>query len=348
MKIGIVNDLRMAAEALRRAVALRPAHQVIWVAHDGAQAVAMCARETPDLVLMDLIMPGMDGVEATRQIMARTPCAILIVTASTGANAGRVFEAMGHGALDAVDTPPYQSGETLAGASSLLAKIDRISRMVGGRNGDGKTFKRSPDITATSSEQLVAIGSSAGGPAALMTLLAALPRDFPAAVVVIQHVDAQFALGMANWLNEKSALPVRVAKEGERVAAGTVLLAGTSDHLMLKTADRLGYTSEPGELAYRPSVDVFFHSVCRLWSGPAVGVLLTGMGRDGAVGLKALRQKGYYTIAQDRASSAVYGMPKAAAEIDAAVDILSLAQIAPRLVSILASERLALGWGEGR
>src|ERR1035438_6971825 len=103
MKIGIVNDLRMAAEALRRAVALRPAHQVVWVAHDGAEAVAKCARDPPDLILMDLIMPGMDGVEATRQIMARTPCAILIVTASTGANANRVFEAMGRGALDAVD-----------------------------------------------------------------------------------------------------------------------------------------------------------------------------------------------------------------------------------------------------
>lgn len=346
MRIGIVNDLRMAAEALRRAVALRPAHQVIWVAHDGAQAVAMCARETPDLVLMDLIMPDTDGVEATRQIMAKTPCAVLIVTASTGMNSVRVFEAMGHGALDAVDTPPYRSGETLAGVSPLLAKIDRIARMIESRPEPGKEANRTSATVIAPDHRLVAIGTSAGGPAALRTLLAGLPRKFPAAIVVIQHVDAQFAVGLADWLNQYSALPVRIAKEGDRPSAGSVLVAGTNDHLILRTADRLGYTSDPRDLAYRPSVDVFFNSVGRLWTGTAVGVLLTGMGRDGAVGLKSLRQKGYHTIAQDRASSAVYGMPKAAADIGAAIDILALGQIAPRLVSIVGDERLAYDRGE--
>ncbi len=339
MKIGIVNDLRMAAEALRRVVALRPAHQVVWVAHDGAQAVAMCSRETPDLVLMDLIMPDMDGVEATRRIMVKTPCAILIVTASTGANAARVFEAMGHGALDAVDTPPYRSGETLAGASPLLAKIDRIGRMIGGRPEEGRSSSAVPVTAVAPNHRLVAIGSSAGGPAALTSLLTALPSNFPAAIIVVQHVDARFAVGLVDWLNQHSNLPVSLAKEGERPSAGSVLLAGTNDHLIFKTSDRLGYSSEPRDLAYRPSVDVFFNSVCQWWSGYAVGVLLTGMGRDGAVGLKALRQKGCHTIAQDRASSAVYGMPKAAADIGAAVDILALGQIAPRLGSILGCER---------
>jgi two-component system, chemotaxis family, response regulator WspF len=341
MKIGIVNDLRMAGEALRRAIALRPAHQVVWVAYDGAEAVAMCAREPPDLVLMDLIMPGMDGVEATRQIMARTPCAILIVTASTGANAGRVFDAMGYGALDAVDTPSFQSGETLASASPLLAKIDRIGRMVGNKNSDGMTAMRVQGTSPATKHPLVVIGASAGGPAALMTLLSGLPRTFPAGIVIVQHVDAQFAAGMADWLNGHSALPVRVAKEGDEPLLGSVLLASTGDHLVLKTATHLGYSPDPRDHAYRPSVDVFFHSVCRLWRGPTVGVLLTGMGRDGAVGLKALRDKGYHTITQDRASSAVYGMPKAAASISAATDILPLAQIAPTLTRILASDSVA-------
>ena len=183
---------------------------------------------------------------------------------------------------------------------------------------------------------LIAIGASAGGPAALAQLLSGVPTTFPAAIVVVQHVDAPFALCMAGWLREPSALPVRVAEEGDRPEGGCVLLASTSHHLTLKTADRLGYTADPVVCAYRPSVDVFFYSVCRLWSGPAVGVLLTGMGRDGAAGLKALRNKGCHTIAQDQASSAVYGMPKAAAALDAAVDILAIDQIAPRLVDFVA------------
>jgi two-component system response regulator WspF len=332
VKIGIVNDLPLALEALRRVLALRPDHAVIWAARDGAQAISSCARETPDLVLMDLIMPGMDGVEATKHIMAATPCAILVVTASVGANAARVFDAMGHGAIDAVDTPVLGRGDLQDGAAAFLHKIDRIAKLVGTRRfiPSADTFNDTWIIARR--ERLVAIGASAGGPAALTAVLSGLPKGFPAAVVIVQHVDERFAEGMAEWLSRNSALPVRVAKEGDRPTAGTVLLAGTNDHLRFITPDRLGYTPEPRELAYRPSVDVFFASVGAHWPGEAVGVLLTGMGRDGAQGLKTLRDQGHYTIAQDQATSTVYGMPKAAASLGAAVDILPLERIAPRLV----------------
>jgi chemotaxis response regulator CheB len=181
---------------------------------------------------------------------------------------------------------------------------------------------------------LVAIGSSAGGPAALAKVLGGLPRDFPAAVVIVQHVDERFAIGMAGWLNQISTLPVRVIEEGDPPVPGTVLIASTRDHLVLKSTDRLGYVPDPADLVYRPSVDVFFQSVAKEWRGDVVGVLLTGMGRDGAVGLKTLREKGWHTIAQDRASSAVYGMPKAAAELEAAVEILALDRIGSRLARI--------------
>jgi two-component system, chemotaxis family, response regulator WspF len=183
---------------------------------------------------------------------------------------------------------------------------------------------------------LVAIGSSAGGPPALAILLRGLPRSFPAAIVIVQHIDGRMAAGMAEWLGHQSALPVRVAVEGDHPTSGHVLIAATSDHLVLKSADRLGYTSEPRELVYRPSVDVFFQSVRRRWRASAVGVLLSGMGRDGAVGLKALRDHGCHTIAQDEASSAVYGMPKAAAAISAAVDVLPMDHIAARLIAVCA------------
>jgi two-component system, chemotaxis family, response regulator WspF len=332
VKIGIVNDLPIALEALRRVLVLRPDHAVIWAARDGAQAIASCARETPDLVLMDLVMPGMDGVEATRQIMAATPCAILVVTASVGANAARVFDAMGYGAIDAVDTPVLGRGDLQESAAAFLRKIDTIAKLVGTRRFIPSADAFGETWVFARRARLVAIGASAGGPAALTAVLSGLPKDFPAAVVIVQHVDERFAQGMAEWLSRDSALPVRVAKEGDHPTVGTVLLAGTNDHLRFISQERIGYTSEPRDLAYRPSVDVFFASVGVHWTGEAVGVLLTGMGRDGAMGLKALRDKGHYTIAQDQATSTVYGMPKAAASLGAAVDILPLERIAPRLV----------------
>ncbi len=345
MKIGIVNDLPLAVEALKRAVALKAGHQVIWVARDGAEAVELCAKDTPDLVLMDLLMPVMDGIEATRRIMAGSPCAILVVTVSVGANAWRVFEAMGHGALDAVDTPALGTGEPRESAAPLLAKIDIIARLIADRSGGTQNPFAPAGAAARGARQnrLLAIGASAGGPAAVAKVLGGLPRDFPAAVVVVQHVDEQFAAGMADWLSRDSTLPVRVAREGERPAAGTVLLAGTNDHLTLRAGGLLGYTPDPREYVYRPSVDVFFKSITQHWAGEAVGVLLTGMGRDGAVGLKALRNQGHYTIAQDQASSAVYGMPKAAATLQAAVDILPLERIAAKVVAVLGSAGTSVG-----
>ncbi|RMV87155.1 Chemotaxis response regulator protein-glutamate methylesterase [Pseudomonas amygdali pv. tabaci] len=159
--------------------------------------------------------------------------------------------------------------------------------------------------------------------------------SFPAAIVLVQHVDQVFAAGMAEWLSSASGgLPVRLAKEGETPQPGVVLLAGTNHHIRLLKDGTLAYTAEPVNEVYRPSIDVFFESVTRYWSGEAVGVLLTGMGRDGAQGLKAMRERGFLTIAQDQASSAVYGMPKAAAAIDAAVEIRPLPAIAPRLVEV--------------
>jgi chemotaxis response regulator CheB len=340
MRIGIVNDLPGIAELLRRMVGVDPANRVIWVALTGAEAVALCARETPDLILMDLMMPVMDGAETTRRIMASTPCAILIVTGSVRINANRIFEAMGYGALDAVDTPLLGSGQLESIIGPLMAKIATISRLVGDKRGRSRVAEAGVHASPPSRhDRLIAIGASAGGPAVLSELLRDLPADFPAAIVIVQHVDEQFAAGMASWLDQGTALSVRLAVEGDRPMVGEVLLAATGDHLALKSADRVGYTADPIDYVYRPSVDVFFHSACRLWRGDVVGVLLTGMGRDGALGLKALRDRGHHTIAQDQATSAVYGMPKAAATIDAAIDILPAGRIATRLQEILQAKR---------
>ena len=332
MNIGIVNDLPLAVEAMRRAIALRADHRVLWVATDGAEAVDFCVAQPPDVVLMDLIMPKFDGVEATRRIMARAPCAILVVTSSVGANAWRVYEAMGAGALDAVDTPTLASGGLAAASQPLLAKIDQIGRLLD--NPRAYTQRVSATLIRGTAP-LIAIGASAGGPTALAAILRKLPADFGAPIVIVQHVDCAFADGMAQWLDGQTSLRVRIAVSGDRPQPGEALLAATNDHLHLTRAGLLDYTREPADTPYRPSVDVFFHSVVEHWRGDAIGVLLTGMGRDGAIGLKAMRAKGYQTIAQDEATSAVYGMPKAAAALDAARLILPLSSIADELATVV-------------
>jgi len=339
MKIAIVNDVPMVVEILRRVLAEWPEHQLLWVAQDGAQAVELCAWQLPDLILMDIVMPGMDGVEATRRIMQQTPCPILVVTADIGACADKVYQALGHGALDAVDTPALSGSDWRQGSAVLMEKITRIGRMERKSAPPSRAHasapaaaKKTPTVV-TVPDKLVAIGASAGGPGALAVILRALPESFPAAIVIVQHIDPAFAVGMAGWLQQQSGLAVKVAQEGDRPQRGTVLMAGTNQHLLFRNRDSLGYVPESPEDVYHPSIDVFFNSVVRQWRGQAVGVLLTGMGRDGAAGLKAIRDAGCHTIAQDRESSSVYGMPKAAAALDAATEILPIADIAKALVS---------------
>jgi chemotaxis response regulator CheB len=333
VRIGIASSLSSAADILRRALTLAPGHEIVWTATTGAEAVERSAQDAPDLVLLDLAISGLGCAEATRAITANPACAVMIVTDSVHANAGRVFEAMGCGALDVVAMPTMESGDRADGAASLVAKVATIGRLL--EKDLPKSAPRARPASETRAPALVAIGASAGGPAAIAALLRGLPKDLPAALVIVQHVDAQFTGGMAAWLSEQSALPVRVAASGDRAIAGTVLLAGTGEHLVMTGPDRFGYTKEPQQAVNRPSIDVFFHSVVKHWRGEVIGVLLTGMGRDGAAGLKALRTKGHYTIAQDQASSAVYGMPKAAAALSAAVDILPIDAIASRVVHAL-------------
>jgi len=339
MKIGIVNDSLLAVESIRRILNSDPQHTVIWVAYNGIEAVQLCARHTPDLVLMDLKMPKMDGVDATRAIMKSTPCAILVVTASVTSNAAQVFEAMGAGALDAVATPVIVKDKGPREESVLLEKIDRLGKLITAKGKQKSTSARPVPKFPTRQDEdcLIAMGCSTGGPQALVQILATLPRDFPAAIVVIQHMDAQFTPGLIQWLDNKVEIPVRLAEDGERPQAGTVLFACTDGHLLMTKEGILRYTDKTLHPFYHPSVDVFFSSIANHWPGTGIGVLLTGMGRDGAEGLLALRQEGWHTITQDKKSSIVYGMPKAAAELNAAEEILSLEYIGPACMNLLAS-----------
>ncbi|NHZ66707.1 chemotaxis-specific protein-glutamate methyltransferase CheB [Massilia genomosp. 1] len=334
MKIGIANDVAMAAEALRRVVASTSEHQVVWIARTGLEAVRMCADKRPDLVLMDLNMPELDGVEATRQIMQRTPCAILVVTGQPQDNVSQVFRALGAGALDVTATPLLARGG--GGDSALLHKIKTIGKLIRVSGAEAHPA-HSPERADARIKHLLAIGSSTGGPIAVAKILAGWNPAPGTAIVVVQHIDENFAAHFSKWLGEQLLMPVRVIEDGDPLEAGCVQVARTNDHLVLSARQRLHYDDVPRDYAYRPSVDVFFHCVARNWEGDATGVLLTGMGRDGAAGLLAMRQAGKATIAQDQASSAVYGMPRAAAEIDAAQQILSLENIGRALRSRIGS-----------
>jgi chemotaxis response regulator CheB len=337
MRIAIVNDMVMAVEAMRRVLVQAQGHELAWIARDGAEAVERCARDTPDLVLMDLLMPEMDGVEATRRIMAKSPCAIVVVTGSVNRHCSKVFEALGAGALDAVNTPTLEQAGANIGTHTLLGKIQTINKLIGNKLDKG-TSAVQPARSASPPRkrlQLLVIGASAGGPAALARVLSRLPADFPAAIVVIQHVDPQFTDGLASWLGYQTPLPVRIAREGDHPRAGTVLLAGTRNHLVFSGLGTLGYTAYPLDSPWRPSIDVFFESIRDYWRGDVIGVLLTGMGRDGADGLKTIHDAGHHTIVQDRGTSAVFGMPKAAIEIKAVSEVLPVDKIGPRVVAVL-------------
>ena len=356
-RIAIVNDLAMAREALRRVVATIPDATVCWMAADGEEAVSRARIDRADLILMDLIMPVMDGVEATRRIMKEAPCPILVVTATVEGNATRVYEAIGAGALDAVDTPRL-GAEGTHGEEALVEKVGAIRRMAkadGPRTAAAPPARPKPVTVATppavttaandaalpTSATIVAVGSSTGGPQALATFLKSLPNPLPYAVVIVQHMDITFLPGLATWLSGQTGLNVQLAPQHGRPTAGSVMVAGKDMQMVLRQNGTLEYVPGDPDLIHRPSVDVFFESLAKSRAQTGAAVMLTGMGRDGAVGMKAMRDAGWRTFVQDRETSIVWGMPGAAVQAGGAEQVLPLEQIGPAVHNALKQPRAA-------
>jgi two-component system response regulator WspF len=338
MRVAIVNDQRLATEALRQVVCSDPRYQIAWTAEDGEQAVRRCEQDVPDVILMDLVMPVMNGAEATRRIMQRCPCAVLVVTATVAGNFGLVCEALGHGAYDAVCTPCLGDRSPAEAGAELLNKLGKVERLnqhlkAGGASCAVPSARQASIPARPVSVPIVAIGSSTGGPPALARILSGLPATFPAAVLIAQHIGQAFAPGLVSWLNEQCSLPVKLAARGDALQPGTVFLAATEDHLILGQKGYLNYTAEPRNCPYRPSVDVLFQSLAASGLSRGIAVILTGLGRDGAQGMLALRRLGWHTIAQDQASCASSSMPQAACQLGAVERVLPLGDMACHLVS---------------
>ncbi len=334
MRIAIVHATKSTAETLKRIVVSNHDFSLAWMANNGKEAVEKCAIDTPDLILMDLLMPVMDGVEATEKIMKSSPCAIILVASSIRTQADLIFKAMGFGALDVINSPILDLKNSIFGEDELLLKIDKIARLLGKSS---NKLKITPSANSISNKNnlpdLLIIGSSTGGPMALIKVLSALPQHPPFATVIIQHVDQQFAPSFAKWLKGEVSQSIEIAQESMPIKEGVVLIAGKNEHLILTDKKTLHYSKQPKNNPFKPSIDVFFSSVAEHWPKKFIAILLTGMGSDGAKGMKDLLTAGWHTIAEHRSSCVVYGMPKAAIEAQAAKAVLPLDEIGPAVMS---------------
>lgn len=323
MKVGIAHASRLGARAVATALAQDPAHHLEWTVHNGAEALRKTEQERPDVLLLDIALTNPSCLEVTRQLMAGAPLSIMLLADRPDDQMVRVYEAMSLGALDVVTCPSFNQQGLLQGEAALFTKLRTVQRLSGFMGGPSPfSVARSP------TGKLVAIGASTGGPQAIYDILSALDPNQRASIVIVQHVESEFSPGFATWLQQGTKLKVVLVKPGMRPEIGTALLAASNDHLVVTANGSLTYTSHPQDVPYRPSVDALFRSLAEHWAEPGVAVLLTGMGRDGAEGMKRLRQGRWHTIAQDERTSIVFGMPKAAIELGAAEQVLALPDIA--------------------
>ena len=344
-RVLIVEDSLTVRKYLAEVLGSDPDLEVIGEAEDGRRAIELCLALRPDVITLDMMLPIMSGVAVTEYVMAFCPVPILVVSAST--NRGelyKTYDALAAGALDVLEKPTGDEHDavwerSLLSAVKMAARIKVITHI---RAKIGSRATPSPHSSARveshnglKHSRIVAIGGSTGSPAAIVEILRGLPSDFPVPILLVIHISRIFGGAFAEWLDAQSKLRVRYAKDGERLPTSGqpgVLMAPPGFHLLVR-GENLRLTFGPERNSCRPSVDVLFESLAQVFGDQTTACLLTGMGRDGAAGLLALRRVGALTLAQDEASSVVFGMPKEAIQIGAASRVLALADIASALVA---------------
>ncbi len=341
IRVLAVDDSPLCLGAIRFTLSEVPGFTLVAEARDGAQAVALTKQLRPAVVVMDVRMPGMNGLNAIELIMANTPTPILVLSGDPAARAGTLaYEALRRGALDLLVKDDLACSR--ACRDVLRERVQFLSTVPVVRHLKPRGERRPPPLTVRGGGDAVAIVASTGGPAALARVLSDLPATFDVPILIVQHLPPTFVYGLTGWLNDASPLEVRVAEDRDALTPGVALLAPDGAHMTLGAGRRIRLVRPTeGDTGHCPSGDALLTSVARELKGRAVGVVLTGMGDDGAEGLRCLRRAGGTTIVQDERTSAVYGMPRAAFRLEPGHTELPLAGIAHALVAAQPSRERA-------
>lgn len=342
INVLIVDDSPTLRHLIRAILTTDPELKVVGEARNGEEAVAMVARLQPDVVTMDIEMPHMDGYEAIRRIMSETPVPIVVLTSTeSDIRLGATYKGVESGALMVIRKPHGLRGDDpdadeIINVVKAMADVKVIRRRWHiPKHPEPSAHRNRVSRPIQLAYQVLAVGTSTGGPPALRTVLSELPVTFSVPVLVVQHISKGFTAGLARWLNETISMRVKVAEAAEPLLAGTVYIAPDGVHLQVSPQKKVALLEENPLDGHRPSVTALFNSVAKQYGQAAVGVLMTGMGRDGANGLYAMKQAGAYTIAQDEASSIVFGMPKEAIAMGAATEVLGLDKIAHKIKELI-------------
>lgn len=338
IKVMLVDDSRLVREVVRGMIEHDGEIRVVAEAANGAEALERCLKIKPDVIIMDIQMPVMNGIEAVKRIMEANPTPIIVLSATVHPGEVRsTFAALRAGALDAMPKPRgVVLTDTYAGiGEELVSRIKfyaRVGKTKGWHSAAAKVEGQTGFTVPSHSSKIVAIGASTGGPRTLPIAIGPLPRDFPCPILIVQHMGRGFMKGFAEWLDREIDLPVRMIEEAVRLEPGHVYLPPDGLHIEVVRQTAVLREGAPVNGSI-PSVDVLFNSVAREYGERAIGVVLTGMGKDGAEGALTIKNAGGTVIVQDEESSVIFGMPRAAMEIGAATKVEPLKSIASAIAS---------------